>query len=279
MPTVFPGDFKGLKLLAYGDAPYQFGPWDNAPIVVLSRKLLFWTTPKVACTVFKKLFRRMEGYADWDVENNELPHNPYKNGLNYLYHFKPAEADAMLTDPSWTRAIFVREPRERLLSAYLDKVVGNHSYYVRKHCCSIPSMAPVLDCNLFRTNAPPSIQLKNPAVSFAEFLTKVYKDCMDPHWRPQAKRMPQKYWDKAINFVGHLDNDHFHNDAQRLLAQVGAWEEFGDMFNDNLAKHATSAKHNIQHYFTPELEQTVKEIHRVDYSHPLMGFSAADSEI
>jgi len=297
MPAVLPGDFDGLELLSYGDQPYQFGPWDNAPIVIESHKLLFWTTPKVACTVWKKLFRRMEGYSDWQVENDNLPHSPYTNGLNYLYHYKPAQADLMLTDPSWTRAIFVREPKERLLSAYLDKVVGNHSYYLRKHCCKVTTMQEILQCDLFHRKhcckvttieeilqcdvfhriPSPSPSLRDPAVSFTEFLGPVYKECVDPHWRPQAKRMPAKYW-SYINFVGHLDHG-VEKDAQRLLTQIGAWDDYGangwpsgSIFANNHAHHATAAKDNVVHYYTPELERVAETLHKIDYMHPKLGF-------
>ena len=91
---------------------------------------------QVGCTVFKQLFRRMMNYTDWREDNACcLPHNPDRNGLTYLYDVPPAVADQMLTDPSWTRVLFVRDPKERILSAYLDKVVYEQGSYVRKMCC------------------------------------------------------------------------------------------------------------------------------------------------
>ena len=279
-PMVKPSDFFGLKLLAFGDTPYQFVGWDVAPIVVESHRLLFWTTPKVACTVFKKAFRRMEGYKNWLVENKFIPHHPNSNGLNYLYHYKPAEADRMLTDPTWTRALFVRDPKERLLSAYLDKVVANHSYYVRKRCCKIKSMEVLLQCDEFRsTTDSTASKLRNPAVSFSEFVNDVHQNCTDPHWKPQSERMPDKYW-RFINFVGRLDSVQL--DAQRLLQRIGAWEHYGAsgwpsgaIFAENKATHATFAKNQMKTYFTPELERIVETIHRADYIHPLFNFSEA----
>jgi hypothetical protein len=134
--------FANLTVLKHNDPVYQPGPWDGAPIVVEKYKLLFFTIPKVGCTVWKQLFRRVAGYADWQIhqdgKNNakkQLPHSPSQNGLTYLYHYPPDKADFMLTDPSWTRAIFVRDPKERLLSAYLDKAVSDKSKYIRHHCC------------------------------------------------------------------------------------------------------------------------------------------------
>ncbi|KAL7579858.1 hypothetical protein ACA910_004870 [Epithemia clementina (nom. ined.)] len=277
-PVVRPSDFAGLKILAYGDTPYQFGGWDVAPVVVESHKLLFWTTPKVGCTVFKKAFRRMEGYKDWMVENSIIPHSPYSNGLNYLYHYRPSEADHMLTDPTWTRALFVRDPKERLLSAYLDKVASNHSYYVRKICCKIKSMETLLQCDRFRESTQSTAdQLRSPAVSFASFLQDVYSNCSDPHWKPQAKRLPDKYW-PVINFIGHLE--HARQDTERLFRKIGAWEAFGAsgwpsgaIFGNNSAKHATFAMNKVTAYYSPELEEMAERIYQADYIHPLLNLS------
>jgi hypothetical protein len=141
----------------------------------------------------------------------------------------------------------------------------------------IPFLESLLQCDLFQLNKKRSL-LRSPAVSFAEFLNNVYHDCMDPHWKPQAKRMPQKYWG-CINFVGHLDH-RVQVDTKRLLTKIGAWEEYGAagwpsgfMFADNQAKHATSAKGHMQHYDNPQLERVVERIHDIDYMHPLFNLT------
>jgi hypothetical protein len=41
----------------------------------------------------------------------------------------------MMTSPNWTRAIFVRDPKQRFLSAFLDKAIGNDGWHVLKQCC------------------------------------------------------------------------------------------------------------------------------------------------
>ena len=111
------------------------GGWDSSPIVIEEYKLIFFTTPKVGTTVFKKLFRRMMGLSDWQNENENLPHNPRFNGLNYLFDYSTRRAWEIWNSPNWTRAIFVRDPKERLLSAYLDKAVGHNGNYVKRQCC------------------------------------------------------------------------------------------------------------------------------------------------
>ncbi|KAL3918764.1 MAG: hypothetical protein SGARI_007377, partial [Bacillariaceae sp.] len=97
---------------------YFPGTWDGAGIVIQEYKLVLFTQGKVACTVFKQLARRMMHINDWrkHAEPN-IPHNPKHNGLVYLYPYKMPDALTILTSPEWTRAIFVRDPKERTLSA------------------------------------------------------------------------------------------------------------------------------------------------------------------
>lgn len=92
---------------------YQDENWDTSPIVIESHKLLFFTIPKVGCTIWKQLFRRMMNYSDWTSQDYDThqPHNPEINGLKYLYSYTLEEASIMMTSPDWTRAMMVRDPK------------------------------------------------------------------------------------------------------------------------------------------------------------------------
>ena len=75
---------------------------------------------------------------DWQKgsDKGNIPHNPSYNGLKYLSGYPLKKALEMLTDQEWTRAIFVRDPKEHFLSAYLDKANKNDGIYVTHHCCN-----------------------------------------------------------------------------------------------------------------------------------------------
>jgi hypothetical protein len=111
--------------------------FDAAPIIIPQYKLAFFSVPKVACTTFKFLFRRMMGVEDWKNQNYSLilPHNPQHNNLTYLWDYSIQEANEIMTSPEWTRAIFVRDPKQRFLSAFLDKAIANDGWHVVKSCC------------------------------------------------------------------------------------------------------------------------------------------------
>jgi hypothetical protein len=269
-------------LVRYGDYIYQWGEWDGAPIVVEKYKLVFFTVPKVGCTAFKQLFRRMMGYADWSVQFGDadkmLPWNPASNGLSYLYDYGPHRASDMMTSPEWTRAIFVREPKVRLLSAYLDKALGNGGSYLLEKCCPYRG-----ECV-----APARASLRG-------FLETVVRYCDNAHWRPQSRRMEAKYW-PLMNFVGRLET--MQDDARRLLERIGAWDEFGasgwgpdgtlslfagpspDASNSsgNIGqKHATGADAKLRLYYgssdDPDLAGAVEAFYAEDYSNPYLNLT------
>eukprot|EP00571_Detonula_confervacea_P009747 CAMPEP_0172322420 /NCGR_PEP_ID=MMETSP1058-20130122/45843_1 /TAXON_ID=83371 /ORGANISM="Detonula confervacea, Strain CCMP 353" /LENGTH=354 /DNA_ID=CAMNT_0013038157 /DNA_START=144 /DNA_END=1205 /DNA_ORIENTATION=- len=92
------------------------------PIVLEKYKLVLFTNPKMGSTVLRQLMRRMMGYTNYYVNTwgkDALPHTWPANGLNYTSHYSLDKINEMMTSDKWTRATFVRDPKERALSAYL----------------------------------------------------------------------------------------------------------------------------------------------------------------
>ena len=258
-----------------GDYIYSLKSWNAAPVVLKPNKLLFFTIQKTGCTVWKQLFRRMMGHPDWNDPSVSM--NPKTNGLDYLTIYPLQEATNMMNDPSYTRAIFVRDPKARFLSAYLDKVKRLNGSFFQNACCNKRASFP--DCQE---------RIANDSISFEDFF-QITESCLNTHWAPQIERMEQsKYW-KTINFVGHTETA--KQDAKRLLEQVGAWDEFGKSGwgqhgNESIFQstgtvvHATSsntgtsqrsALEHLRKYYTPELELLVERRFQKDYDHELFG--------
>ncbi len=87
-----------------------------------AQRIIFFTIPKVACSEWAKLFRRMSGLPNWADD----PH--YQADRPLLSTLSPDQATSSMNDPTWTHAVFLRDPAERLLSAYLDKFVRDRHY-------------------------------------------------------------------------------------------------------------------------------------------------------
>ena len=238
-----------------GDLVYD--SW-GAPLVCETHKLIFFNIAKVASSQWKMLFRRMLGYDDWLTA---CPHNPKTNGLIQLSHYPLDQATDMMNSPEWTRAVFLRDPKERFLSAYLDKVHGEMVdiptvEWLQKHCPEAFEVFKVSNRNL------------------SDFFSFV-QDCPDNvHWQPQIKTTDEKCWGK-IDFFGHLENADV--DAKALLEGIGAWEEYGAtgwgdngdqaFFGKHAAKeeHRTGSSEKMAQYYTPELEEAVEQYYAVDY--------------
>jgi hypothetical protein len=228
-----------------------------APIVIENHKLIFFYVPKVGCSIWKRLFRRMTGYADWKTKS---PHSSTTNGLTYLYHYNVSTATQMINSPEYTKAIFLRDPKERFLSAYLDKSLHDNGSYIVGACCKTKG-----GCS-------------EKAREFSGFLELTLR-CLDTHWRPQSKRMEQKYI-PMLDFIGHFET--MEKDAKKLLERAGGWNDFGRSGwgrhgNESIfatssdVKHATSNGTNdswsrLSKYYTPEIEQAVEEMYDSDYT-------------
>jgi hypothetical protein len=158
------------------DNIYQRGPWDAAPIVIERYTLVFFAYPDLAATKWRQVLRRLEDLEDWnETSSNDLPHDPRKNGLRYLYdYYRIAEASEIMTSPNYTRAIFVQDPKHRFLSVF--ESVRKNPIQVTKACC--PD-TPGGGCG-------------DQTQSMLGFLNLIQNNCSNPRWEPQYYRMEKK---------------------------------------------------------------------------------------
>ncbi len=158
-------------------------------------RLLFRGIQKSARSVFKQLFHKLAGDDAYDA----LPY--HKPGLVTLGAL-PAERSArILEDPAWHRAVVLRDPFERLVSAFLHLL---HE--------------PVRIRGRFHIRAP---------LSFAEFLDVITEGSdeirlSNLHWRPQVQFFPTI---DVFNYV--IDFTRLPEQGRVLLQRVGAWEAHG----------------------------------------------------
>jgi len=279
--------------------------WGNDPIIVEKYKLMYFPIPKNACTTFKQLCRRMMGYEDWQTGQE---HNPRWNGLKYLGHFPKHKQIEMMTSPEWTRAIFVRDPLERILSAYMEKgldwaggdVSGAH---VKQKCCSLttkgrPFSSDHGDLNITACKEWPFVPYENPltikSFPFEKFVKNFMRQCPDPHWRAQSEILSSPANYKFINFVGHFENK--KEDTHALLKKIGAFEEFGasgwgnitiqlggkkpknitkslGIFETSFTAHQTGSSKKVDRFYTDELRKLVYDFYRKDYDMEIFNFT------
>ena len=170
---------------------------NHAPIILPDYKLIFFPLQKVGGTVWKQLFRRMMGFPDWRTGPTWGP----MTGLIQLHHFDLPNATRLLNDPTYLRAMMVRDPKDRFLSAYLDKAVKTD--YLMTHFCPQPSKNKKSSAQNAAQDVCRHGLRNNHTISFAQFLD-ITSVCHDTHWMPQSHRLDSQFY-PLLDFVGRLE--------------------------------------------------------------------------
>ena len=256
------------------------GSW--APIVLESHKLLFFDVPKVGSTGFKQLFLRMTGSKLWKERNADQLHWKAASYLQALSNFTLEKAQLMMTSPEWLRVIFVRDPKERLLSAFLDKVVRNRGVYAGRACCK--KYHYVREFREKKWGASKrEIQCMYELFTFDGFLRLAATECSDePHWRAQSRRVDSDFW-PFINFVGYMDS--IAEDTKSMLEILGqdVWDTYGASGwglngNESIFAGLENAHHYAEggasshylSYFTPRIEKEADAYLVEEYEHEVL---------
>jgi len=132
-----------------------------------------------------------------------------------------------MTSPKWTRAIFVRHPKPRLLSAFLDKAVTHSSHFANVTCTAYAMQAIQKDhgggdsVEEFMADRAYEREMKDcedHQEDFSFFLYNVTTTLGgNVHWRSISSRIDEKWW-PSINFVGNME--HLSQDAERFLKTI-----------------------------------------------------------
>jgi len=271
---------------ADGQAPFTIPevlPTDRiyksrSAFVLLEYKLIFFTFPKVACSEWKRMFMRMNDNPKWCIIRGINAHDPKVNQIKTLEEYPIEIATAMMTSPSWTRAAFVREPKERVLSSFLDKSV-KESYFESKCCNNIDDPKMKEKC----------ISGKRDFSSFLYFVSKFPNACYDVHWEAQVEKIDEKWW-PYINFIGHQKN--LISDSRQLLETLTstrdpipkrtAWQRYGisgwgatndgcenrtrSFLEENSSSHKLDTGSHLKEWYTAESELKVEEIWAIEWS-------------
>ena len=269
------------------------GPFDRT-FLIPQGKLVFCGIPKVGITQWRKFSRFMFGAVDYQSN----PHFKADASKFSFAHLSRSRQEEVLNDPSWTKAIFLRDPAERLMSAYLDKVEKK-----------------MLKIKLSWQSSPNDIDLKSipsstKASVFADWVRSLETEpavscqgrrgpswCWDPHWRPQVYSCGIRELLPYFDFVGSLSQAANHTKA--LLEKVNLWQDYGakylvsshnirlpicnalppnpnqdkDVFRGGfqqnvLAKndrHTKDSHSKMDRYFTTEIWNIVKRLYKEDY--------------
>ena len=153
--------------------------------VVQHRRILFQPVAKNACSSLKTLMVDLSDLPESEKETiRRNVHKATDRGSTGLQvkDYGEEEIRAIFADRGYFRFAVVREPFDRLVSAYLEKFVTNRRGKVQ-HVATGPVIAAV------RGLEAPSQKDHARGITFREFVEHVTDQPfhrLDPHWRPQS---------------------------------------------------------------------------------------------
>lgn len=232
----------------------------NAP-----HHFVFAFVPKVACTNWKTILRRLNGAEDW--LDPVKAHDRKTSGLTYLAP-QPDLPDAGLPAGA-PRYTMVRDPYARALSAYLNKV---------ERRLGAPARGDYWDkvvgqINTFRTEVLGAGRFET--IDFEVFLRWLRDSgawsARDAHWAPQSVLLGQPY--VQFDYVGRFER--IEADSAEILEKIGVDIPFPTQ--KQVQFKPTNAEERLQHYLTPACQALVEDIYADDFAnfgYPLRGRAA-----
>lgn len=218
--------------------------WFNSAInISLRNKYVYVEVPKVASSTIKSHLNKIELATLMNVSVGPHPE------ILSSPHVKPYQLSAddlsdILFGDEFFKFTFVRNPYERILSAYLDKIVGNSPE--RKQ----------IDNNRKMAN-----RMKSEECSFAEFIDTVKKipdNTRDKHWRTQFSLTMKNF--VRYDYIGKIER--FNADVTKIQSISGISFQGIKEFSP----HKTEAKSKMDNYYSDkDARDTVLDIYSKDF--------------
>lgn len=208
------------------------------------RRIAFFEVPKAGCTSIKKcMIDEVNGYVG-DIAPVDI-HDRSISPLRMLSSYSDEEVSEIL-DPEgpYYRFCFVRNPYSRILSAYLDKIVGNE-WERSRH---LPNFG-------YEENEWPDF------MDFLKRLARVPDFERDIHYRTQT-RLTGRLGGLKMNDVYKFENfgENFRNFRHKIYGP-----EHDENYADFGMHHASNASDKIDEYYNDESRRIVRDIYASDF--------------
>lgn len=249
------------------------------PVVNEEYKTVFFFIGMCASTSWKRMFVRMTGSPQWCAHGI---HQQKVNGLKWLNDFSLEDAQQIMTSPEWTRAVFVQNPKERLLTAFLDQT-GKHSKHFVNNICELYGDAGNNRRGCWKHHQEFRFFLKNITTALPT----------NGRWMQIYDQIDEKWW-PYINYVGNMD--HLSEDAEALLRSIisdkdgkSAWENWGRTGWGESRRNSTATSSfltqeddyhhsdkKLQKFYNPYLESFVEKRYSKDLNNTYFQFSPVE---
>ena len=218
--------------------------------LVPTHRILYLCIPKCASTTIKMALSTLIGRAPASFEQI---HKRRYSGLKSPFEVGFAAFHRLAIDPETLRFAFVRNPYDRLVSAWADK------YQDRP---LVPGGSSFIDKYLkFRSSTDRSPPAAGETLSFAAFVhfaAATAADRLDPHWQPQDDILDMP--GITLDLIGKVES--FETDFARVLEHIGVSKVMRDSINTRLNQ---SPHRPWQDYYTPAAADQVYHAYERDF--------------
>ena len=236
------------QVSAYCETTKTSAAWQpkdlNHFVVDNKHRIVYCYIPKVACTTWKKIMAHLIGLKSKSVKS------VHDQRFNLLSSHSKAKARFILEN--YYKFLFVREPFERLLSAYKDKFTRKTNVW-KKYEKKIKRAVRV------RLGANATTYADSGEIKFQDFITYLIDvtskgSRLNEHWRHYEQLChPCKI---NFDFIGHYET--LVDDAPSVLHEAGV-----DQFVSFPSVHFTSTKNDLEHYYSAVPREDILRLQRI----------------
>lgn len=247
----------------YLDYPKRFR--DQGLHVLPEYNFEFCTIPKVGSTMWEHIFLKML------THNKSAIHYKIEADRLWRYGEPRLDSNTVFSNPNSVRAVFVRDPLARFLSAFLDKCTSPKPAH--------PTISAV--CN--------GSAIMKSVVAYVLGAQSQTEQDLDFHWWPQTTFCGTNNFVKEYSFIGLYKTETFGQDSACLMEVAGLQEynTLGDLNNtpfwgssqkdfrestpNNIFKttETTDTKSEnelMKKIFTPQAARDLIEFYKIDYT-------------
>jgi len=167
--------------------------WPNAQVFVAENvKVLYAPIAKNGCSSLKRLLVDISDVPDRErilAGNVHRETDGNATGIQLKDH-SPERAAEIAADGGYFRFVVLREPLDRLVSAYVEKMVINRF--------NLPNIETARPAYAWAQGvAPEKVDAKTGITfrQFAEYVLAQPPETLDPHWRPQSHYLAEIAYD------------------------------------------------------------------------------------
>ena len=231
-------------------------------IVNDEHKVLYCYIPKVACTNLKRVFLLLTGKMN-ETEPLKLKssdvHLTYTKYLTFLHTY--SEEDIIFKIKNYRKVIFVREPLERVLSAYRNKFLQKGGVYFQERFGR-------KIIKMFRENPSEKSLDRGHDVHFSEFVQYLLDPSTESkgfneHWAPMSSLCYPCHI--AYDFIGKYES--LDDDVTLLLKEMLVHDEINFPERGDTYKNERTEDTMMEHFKTvpPHFLNHLWKIYLNDY--------------